>query len=343
VNKLTVKFEFVGNGDCIIIEWIQEGSKNIGIVDCNRSGEPNPVVQRLREEGYDEIGFVVMSHPHHDHFSGLLPVLKYCISENVSIGFFAYTTREVRAYLESIALSNNEQDDLADIFRTLREMEDAGLLEQRGIGTDQTRALELGGDVKMEFLAPSERERDRFAQSLYDETGGDVEVKDKPKANLVSSVLMIHTEEWQLLLTSDAEKETLQRVGLGPLKHDNRPLRLGQIPHHGAKSNYNRSFWRRRSYESETPAAISVGPNGYGHPSPHTIEEMQERLDYEVHTTGAAEGSRKPKISGELDMISDLQEDSINRSSNSPTTLVYQFDPDSTDLPDVKAIPVASR
>jgi len=258
------------------------------------------------------------------------------MSEEIPVDLFAYTTREIPHYLRSIALSNNESDDLADIFRLMQKMEEERLIASRGIGTDQMKAVDMGGGVKMEFLAPSEKERDEFAQTLYEEDGDQIKIKDKPEANLVSSVLMIHTKDWQLLLTSDAEKSTLKRIGLNPLHHDNRPLRLGQVPHHGSKANYYRAFWKNRQHSPRTPSPISVGSNPYGHPSNYVIEEMQDRLDYKVHTTGRVEQVNEPSISSDLDLISEV-EDKEGQSS-SDVTLVYRMDPASTDLPDLETI-----
>lgn len=336
MEKLSIRFEFVGNGDCIIIEWEGDDGPQIGVVDCNSSDRPNPVVQRLEQEEYDQVKFVVMSHPHHDHFSGLLPVLEYCESEEIPIGFFAYTTREVPSYLRSLALSNNESDDLADIFRLMRRIEEDDLLTARGVGTDQTKAIEMGGGVKMEFLAPSEKEKDKFAQTLYEEDDGELKIRDKPNANLVSSVLMIHSDDWHLLLTSDAEKSTLKRIGLSRLYQDYRPLRLGQIPHHGSEFNHYKEFWRKRQHSPGTPSPISVGGNPYGHPSNHVIDEMEDRLDYKVHTTGEVEQVNESEISSDLDLISEVDDKSTQLSSN--VTLVYRIDPTSTDLPELETI-----
>lgn len=336
MEELIIRFEFVGSGDCIIIEWKEGDRAQIGVVDCNSSGRPNPVVQRLVQGGYDQMRFVVMSHPHHDHFSGLLPILEHCASEKIPIGLFAYTTREIKSYLRSLALSNNESDDLANIFRLVRRMEEDGLLAERGVGTNHMKAIDMGGGVKMEFLAPSEQERDQFATTLYENREGDIRIRDKPNANLVASVLMVHTEDWHLLLTSDAEAETLQRIGLGRLHRDNRPLRLGQIPHHGSKSNHNRAFWKNRQHDLGTPASISVGPNPYGHPSTHVIEEMTNRLDYEVHTTGEVGQVDEPEISSDLDLISETEDRGSELSSD--VTLVYRIDPSSTDSPELKTI-----
>lgn len=337
MEELSIRFEFVGNGDCIIIEWKGEGGSQIGVVDCNSSGRPNPVVQRLEQKEYDQVKFVVMSHPHHDHFSGLLPVLEYCASEKVPIGFFAYTTREIPYYIQSLALSNNESDNLADIFRLMRKIEEDGLITDRGVGTDQTRAIEMGGGVKMEFLAPSEKERDKFAKTLYVEDDGELKIRDKPNANLVSSVLMIHSDDWHLLLTSDAEHSTLKRIGLKRLNKDYRLLRLGQVPHHGSKSNHYKEFWKKREHIPGTPSPISVGPNPYGHPSTHVIDEMQDRLGYEVHTTGEVEQVNESEISSDLDLISEVVNKDAQLSSD--VTLVYRIDPTSTDLPVLETIP----
>ena len=68
------------------------------------------------------------------------------------------------------------------------------------------------------------------------------------------------------------------------------------------------------------------------------MEEMESRLSYDVHTTGAVDRNDKPEIEGELDLISDLEKDSTKPSQDTQTTLVYKFDPECSDPPELKEI-----
>lgn len=296
---MDITFKYVGQGDTIVIEWEVDGEPCVGVIDCKSLSDRVPALDHIR--GYERIEFLILSHPHADHFSGFPRLLRFCKTEQVEIGLFVYTTREIPSYLESLALSNNEKDDLADTFRAVRELEKEGLVEKRGIGTDQMRDLSLKSSVRFRLLAPSEQERDEFAKSLY---GDYLEIRDDPDANLISTVSLVEGNDWQIILTSDAETHVLKRIGLGPLKKDYTPLILGQCPHHGSDNNHYRAFWKNRDHESDTPIAISVGPNGYGHPSPNVVQDFRN-MNFEVYSTWQRTDSAAEDIRADLNLISE--------------------------------------
>ena len=75
---INVNFKNVGQGDSIIIEWKRDSLSKIGIIDCNLMGNKNPTLEHIISSNYSEIDFIILSHPHYDHFSGLVQILEYC-------------------------------------------------------------------------------------------------------------------------------------------------------------------------------------------------------------------------------------------------------------------------
>ncbi len=51
-----------------------------------------------------------------------------------------------------------------------------------------------------------------------------------------------------------------------------KPLVIGQIPHHGALSNHNNTFWKKRNRFEESAMVVSSGPNSYNHPSTQVLD-----------------------------------------------------------------------
>ena len=66
---LKITFLEVGQGDSIIVEWKKNKKLKIAIIDCNsKPGNENPTIDFIKNTNYKEIEFVILSHPHTDHF-----------------------------------------------------------------------------------------------------------------------------------------------------------------------------------------------------------------------------------------------------------------------------------
>ena len=300
---LSVAFKYVGHGDCILLEW--EGAadeKGLGIIDCNAYGASNPVVDRLRALECVEIDFILLSHPHHDHFSGMKRVLEYCDEQEVRIGQFYYTVYGgLKDYLRSLVLSHSEGNQLADLFRKMRDLYDQGIIGTYGLINNNTKPIPLSAELSLQFLAPSQPDIDHFLRTLYDD---DFKQRENAKANLLSTIIAVGTSSWHVLLTADVERKTLKGIGRGPLKRSQRDLVLGQVPHHGSPRNHYPAFWRSRNYEKgKTPLGISAGPNPYGHPDAGAMRELAE-LGYVVSQTGEAKKKDRSQEEIALDLIS---------------------------------------
>ncbi len=252
----------------------------MGVVDSNAHGSSNVVISHLQAVGYKSVEFIILSHPHRDHYSGLIPLLKFCMESKTRVKWFIHTCKNVHVYLRSFSVPINDKRTLDQVFVSARALRQAGLLEDY-FDVDQHFAATLADGVKMSFLAPSTDEYESFIRSLYQ----DSELTPKrPKENLLSTVIILQTKDWYTLLTSDTERHVLKGVGQRKLRHDWRPMLLGQVPHHGSIHNYSSGFWKNRVHEPGSPVAISVGPNTHGHPSPEVIEKLTE-IQFDVQTT----------------------------------------------------------
>ena len=81
----------VGQGDSIIIEWINNNQKHFGIIDCNLFQNSNPILNHLEQYSIKEIDFIILSHFHYDHFSGMADIFEYCIENNIIVKSFYHT------------------------------------------------------------------------------------------------------------------------------------------------------------------------------------------------------------------------------------------------------------
>lgn len=281
---VTITFKNVGQGDSIIIEWFKEGKRKLGIVDCNIHCNKNPVLDYIISEDIQEVEFLILSHPHSDHFSGFYQLLSYCRKNHISLNRFLYTAQSSIDYLKAATRGTDEGNKLFRLFSLLNEMVKANQISLHFVDDNPDLKIPLGDEFMMEILAPSSREINNYINGVNypfnEETTGN------PNANWLSTVCKIYNDSINILLTSDVESGVLSRIGKtngGRLGKDK--ICLAQIPHHGSKGNLNRTFWQKCRRLPVTPLMISVGKNSYKHPSMDVLNFFKGQPNYEIYRT----------------------------------------------------------
>jgi len=278
---VNITFKNVGQGDSIVLEW----EDKLAIIDCNLYNGGNPVLDHLKKNRVKKIEFIILSHPHTDHFSGFHELLSYCIEEDIHVNRFLHTAQSTPAFLKSANRSRESDTKLMALFALLKEMLDNKQIEIYAINDNPDMAIPLGEEFKLEVLSPSSLEIDKYIKK--ESYGFDEEdEKSNPDANWLSTILKISNSKYYVLLTSDAIKSSFSRIG----KRKNSRLKdlklyLGQSPHHGSKGNLNESFWQIRKRCSNTPIIISVGENHYGHPAAAVTDFFNKTPNYELRQT----------------------------------------------------------
>ncbi len=304
-----VVFKNVGQGDSIILEWVSQEIPKIAIIDCNLYEGTNPVLKHIIACGIKEIEFIILSHPHLDHFSGFVELLNYCRANGIVIHKFLHTALITPDYLKTASRSIEGDRQLSKLFTLLKEMRNNGQLNVYAIDDNPLLKIPLGDEFNMQVLAPSAIETDKYIKGVsypFDEE----ESTGNPNANWLSTVLKIYNNDASVILTSDVEASVLSRIGKRKGgKIGNNKILLAQVPHHGSKGNLNKTFWQMRKRHPITPVTISVGENGYNHPSIDVVNffnglpnyKLERTDDYKVIST---KSEKVLKISSLLDMVS---------------------------------------
>lgn len=307
-------FKNVGQGDSIILEWKLDEVSKYAIIDCNIYEGKNPVLQHVIDNEIKEIEFLILSHPHKDHFSGFYNLLTHCINESIVINRFLHTAEVTPDYLKTASRSIAAEEELIKLFELLKQMRNNGNISIYSIEDNPNLIIPLANNYKMEVLAPSSIEKDNYVRGVnfpFDEEDGE----SHPNANWLSTVLKISNDEGCVLLTSDVESKTLTRIGkknngrLGATK-----VLMAQVPHHGSKGNLNKPFWQMRKRGAVTPAVISVGKNGYKHPSEEVINFFDKLSNYNIVSTNMV-GALSVETEKSKGIIQVLNMFSENRSS----------------------------
>jgi len=266
---MKVTFKYVGQGDSIILEWHQNGMDKIAIIDCHKVGKSNPILDYLMEASYDEIEFVVLSHPHTDHYSGFPDLFKFCLSEKIKINFFYQTIDKIGTdYWKFFEVDNTSLGQLDSVLALAHQLHEENLLEFGYPTYGHQIPLDNGNYIK--FLAPHHDEIMECQKIMNFEHD---KKKRSKAANYLSTVLKIRLGDDIILLTSDAEKNVFDRILNRHIEIiEDKRLLLCQAPHHGSYNNYEDTFWSTITNHSKSPAVASAGENRrYKHPHYETL------------------------------------------------------------------------
>jgi len=283
---MKITFKNVGQGDSIILEWIEGTTKKVGIIDCNlNSRKENHVLEHIKKEKYKEIYFIILSHPHSDHFSGLPELLSYLLENKICLRYFIHTCTSVPDNLIMANESKEATTNLQKVFRLVQNLRDELNTLEGTIAVGITDEFPVGIGYSLKLLAPTSKHIQNYTGKIeYDH---DYEVEGNSHyANWLSTVFQLKNQNSYVLFTSDAPRDVIKEIGLRPGNeyYTGENLVLGQIPHHGAGKNHLNSFWKLRNSKKNMPIVISVGKNNYGHPSKEAIDFFSKN-NFAIYST----------------------------------------------------------
>ncbi len=313
---MKVVFFNVGQGDSIILEWESNDELLIGVIDCKRREDgKNPVLEYIKGKKILKILFLVLSHPHYDHFSGFLELLEYCEKNNIKTEYFLHTSQQTPDYLKTACLTAIATKSIQDLFIYLRKSVNESRIKVAIIQGDAPFKFPLDEKWELIPVSPSLKEFDDYIKDALP-YNLEEDANNNPNANYLSTIIKLYNNANNkfLLLTSDAESRSFKRLksrgDLFPKKHI---LIVAQAPHHGSKKNHHSNFWKIITPKSNNASLIiSVGKNSYGHPSMDVVNFFKKN-DYSISSTINLE-KYKSRTSPES-LLLDVFSDEINEVS----------------------------
>lgn len=292
---IDVIFKDVGQGDSIIIQW-SALKKQIGIIDCNLKMGVNPVIEHLKGLPDFEIEFIVLSHPHEDHYSGMLQLLEYIETNSIPLKYFFHSCHTTKEALLASVRSYNAKSTLYHLFKKIKEISKiASVIFLSGLPVP----LPLTPDLSIEFPYPRSNEINKYNSGAYKNQSLE---KNNPASNLLSTVCKLMLKDWYVLFTSDADRSVFADIHRRTITRYSKGLIVGQIAHHGSGYNFLGRFWKQIFEKNIQYAVISVGENDYGHPSPQVLSDLSQYGYQVVRTdTGSVVPTDRKSL---LDMIS---------------------------------------
>lgn len=211
---------------------------------------------QLRSLGVKELDLVVISHPHADHFAGLLEALDGVEVETL--------IDQVQAVSGSAGAgpATEGSEEAASYLRLRAELVEDGcryLLARSGDSVSL-------GQVTVRFYAPAKPLVMADGPDGWALRGG---APTGDELNGASLVAVVSVGSVDFLLPGDAEAEALEPRHLPPVE-------VLLVPHHGSRGAVSESLLQ---VLATSLALVSVGKdNSFGHPYPGTMSMLQQNV-----------------------------------------------------------------
>lgn len=251
-NNLHLTFCDIGQGDAILASY---KNKQV-LIDGGKFSENKKLLLCLQSEMpfWDrKIEVVVNTHPDEDHFGGLVEILK-----RYRVGYFLHS-----------GFNNPDNWQWQELKKKLFEQKVCTKMITAG---ESFRVDKLYFEGLFPRLTKAQVEKDLQA-NFFDEA----RKCPVPEFNFLSDnlnnnsvVLMLHFEDFDVLLTGDLEQEN-EKVLVW--REELNPLEILKVSHHGAKTGTTEELLRAIRPKL---AVISVGENSFGHPTVEVLARLKE-------------------------------------------------------------------
>ena len=286
---MEIHFKNVNQGDSIIITWLECNSRKTGIIDCHLENN-NPTLQYVMEFVENEIEFIFISHPHYDHYSGIVELLNYCERKSITINKLGFSFDTAITYIYNQFYSTGKKINLFEFFEFLYTQGKKKNDKRTILTTFQihSKLPSFNNDeFSISFLRPTETQTSNLARSLGKFSAK--KTKKEPDLNIYSTVLELVKNKKSILLTSDAPLKSFKSLERY-YKSKSNIFYLVQIPHHGSNNNHWLSFWRNLKRTEKCPAVFSVGELIRDRlPNTNVVEEIDSEK-YTIHSTNIVHG-----------------------------------------------------
>jgi len=247
-----------------------------GIIDSfidRKTGNPR-VLDYLNKKSIPltSIKFIVLTHCHHDHFTGLAKLVELCtnatfyVSKAIGIKSFHVL---ISAYSRKVTSKHNYFKEILDTFAELKKTN-----RKAKMLTDVSKPILTHNGIRIQSFSPNV-DTEKFLTPLYKrETakflkGSGIKLLTNGY-NYQSVVISIESDSYKILLGADQEfHRTISTIGWEAISNLNHfktnKFDLFKVPHHGSDTGFDSTFWSRilkkESILSLTPYSRSGLPN----------------------------------------------------------------------------------
>ena len=283
---LTIHLLNVEHGDSIVLEHKNSDNEaSFAVIDSNcRSGQSAPALIKLKELGAQKLSFVMLTHPHADHYRGLFQILqeyKGRIGQFLIFPIGEFIPSRIKQLSSRYQKLIESQDD-AEVTRASLEFLQIlkfcyeELRQEFNQCSGESSELYLAGfrDIKFYSILPPNKVKGVYFRQIAEASS---DLVDSPDLNDLSIAIHIKAYDVDLILGGDGSLSNWmnhrRRVGYDDSHFKSKVVKL---PHHGSAKDSGLDVVKYLFADSgKRVAAISA--NGQSHPDPHLIQELSSR------------------------------------------------------------------
>lgn len=275
-----------GHGDSIVIEYQGDGDPAYAVIDSNReSGQTPPALIKLRQLGAERLSFVALTHPHADHYKGLLDILEEyrgCIDNFYS--FPLDHNKEgrldnlIKIYMELFSESDGVtiRSSLSEYLKIIYEVKkNIGLdrWEEHG-GLENAIAPTGFAGVEIHSILPMKSVKGDYFQLIEKQSP---DVVENPDLNDLSLAYQITYKGRRLILGGDAPYLSWVEHKRGNKRREQEiNADLAKLPHHGSDKDCKQEIIDY-IFTPDGDRFACISANGRSHPHKNTLMALKKQ------------------------------------------------------------------
>lgn len=285
---LTFYFLNVGHGDSIIIEYKSPSGFVYGLIDSNNPANLShpPALTKLQELGAKQLSFVVLTHPHMDHYNGLPAIIKFYKGK---IGHFycfpigKYIPGRIKN-LCSIYQKLHNSTESQTLKRQVTELLTVFLYVKKYIGPENwyepngylNKIIPEGfGDVSIEVILPPAKIKGPYFEMIKK---GTTDIVNSSRLNDLSLALKFTYKEREIVLGGDGTYvnwlDHERYCKQGPINIKGSVVKL---PHHGSKHDCQPRVLDYLFDAGQKNKIAIISANGKSHPHKDVLNILSEK------------------------------------------------------------------
>lgn len=249
-DEVGVVYLNAGQGDATIVR-LPNGE--VMVIDCNIDDSPENIIEYLKKTGIKKIDYLVITHPHYDHMSGMKE-----IADNFEVGEI-WTTRFKR----------KKESESKESYEKYKESYVGGLkkFHQKDtkirIPSAKNDPVVEEGKLKIKVLGPS-----------YSSQGKNEDIHEE------SMAIQIKFGKTSMVFTGDTTNNGLDRIRE---YYDIKNTTVWHASHHGSKKGANEEALKEANPKY---TVIPVGKGNYhGHPHAEAKQIYSKHTEKKVYRT----------------------------------------------------------